>query len=108
MRLLSLSAGTTETAAQVPTWLLHASQALSFLTVEHPKTMTTISAVLITIGSIPALPAIHACAGGAFLASTTAQAIGSIAIGVGSLIKAVSDPPKKDEAGKGQDTPSQR
>ena len=54
--------------------------------------MTAISAVLITIGSIPALPAIATGAGGAFLASGTAQAIGSIAIGVGSLINAVNNP----------------
>jgi hypothetical protein len=53
--------------------------------------MTAVSAVLITIGSIPAIPAITAGAGGAFLASGTAHAIGSIAVGVGSLIKAVSD-----------------
>ena len=56
-----------------------------------PKAMTAISAVLITIGSIPAIPAISAGAGGAFLASGTAHAIGSIAIGVGSLLKAVSE-----------------
>ena len=40
---------------------------------------------------IPAIPAISAGAGGAFLASGTAHAIGSIAIGVGSLLKAVSE-----------------
>lgn len=79
------------TVAHAPTWLLNASQALSFLTTEHPKAMTAVSAVLITIGSIPALPVITAGAGGAFLASGTAQAIGSIAVGVGSLIKAVSE-----------------
>lgn len=84
------------TVAQVPTWLLNASQALSFLTTEHPKTMTAISAVLITVGSIPALPAISAGAGGVFLASGAAQAIGSIAVGVGSLIKAVSDSKQKE------------
>ena len=81
----------TDGVAHAPTWLLNASKALSFLATEHPKAMTTISAVLITIGSIPALPAIATGAGGAFLASGTAQAIGSIAVGVGSLIKAVSD-----------------
>ncbi|KIP06761.1 hypothetical protein PHLGIDRAFT_42695, partial [Phlebiopsis gigantea 11061_1 CR5-6] len=70
--------------AHAPTWLLNASQALGFLATEHPKAMTAISAVLITIGSIPALPAIATGAGGAFLASGTAQAIGSIAVGVGS------------------------
>ncbi|KAI0087690.1 hypothetical protein BDY19DRAFT_985826 [Irpex rosettiformis] len=82
---------TTTSVAQAPTWLLNASQALGFLTTEHPKAMTAISAVLITIGSIPAIPAISAGAGGAFLASGTAHAIGSIAVGVGSLLKAVSE-----------------
>ncbi|KAI0689059.1 hypothetical protein BC835DRAFT_1283738 [Cytidiella melzeri] len=91
--------GTTTTVAHAPTWLVNASQALGYLTTEHPKAMTAISAVLITIGSIPALPVISAGAGGAFLASGTAHAIGSIAVGVGSLLKAVSDsqtgqPPK--------------
>lgn len=62
--------------------------------------MTAISAVLITIGSIPALPAISAGAGGVFLASGTAQAIGSIAVGVGSLIKAVSDAKQAPEPPK--------
>ena len=84
-------AANADAVAHAPTWLLNASRALSFLTTEHPKAMTTISAVLITIGTIPALPAIATGAGGAFLASGTAQAIGSIAVGVGSLIKAVSE-----------------
>lgn len=70
---------------------MNASQALSFLTTEHPKAMTAISAVLITIGSIPAIPAIAAGAGGAFLAGGTAHAIGSIAVGVGSLIRTIAD-----------------
>ena len=53
--------------------------------------MTALSAVLITVGSIPAIPAISAGAGGAFLASGTAHAIGSIAVGVGSLLKAIGE-----------------
>ena len=42
--------------------------------------MTAISAVLITVGSLPAIPAISAGAGGAFLASSTAHALGSLAV----------------------------
>jgi hypothetical protein len=72
--------------AHIPAWLLNASNALSFLQNEHPKVMTTLSAVLITLGSIPALPAIHAGAGGAILASGAAQALGAIAVGVGQLM----------------------
>ncbi|KAI0075236.1 hypothetical protein K474DRAFT_1709206 [Panus rudis PR-1116 ss-1] len=82
---------TTTTIAQAPTWLVNACQALDFLTGEHPKVMTALSAVLITVGSIPALPAISAGAGGAFLASGTAHAIGSIAVGVGSLLQAIGN-----------------
>ncbi|CAL1697481.1 unnamed protein product [Somion occarium] len=77
--------------AHAPVWLVNACQALDFLTTEHPKAMTAISAVLITVGSLPALPVISAGAGGAFLASGTAHALGSIAIGVGSLLKAIGE-----------------
>ncbi|THG95836.1 hypothetical protein EW026_g5879 [Hermanssonia centrifuga] len=94
---------TTTTVAHAPVWLVNASQALSFLTTEHPKAMTAISAVLITIGSIPAMPAIAAGAGGAFLASGTAHAIGSIAVGVGSLLKTISD-----ASSSGPNQPSQQ
>jgi len=78
---------TSTAVAHAPLWLLNACQALEFLTTEHPKAMTAISAVLITVGSIPAIPAISAGAGGAFLASGTAHAIGSIAVGIGSLLQ---------------------
>jgi len=88
--LISSSIAVT-TVTQAPTWLLNACQALDFLTTENPKVMTAISAVLITVGSIPAIPAISAGAGGAFLASGTASALGSIAMGLGSLLKAASD-----------------
>lgn len=79
------------TVGQAPVWLLNACQALDFLTTEHPKVMTAISAVLITVGSIPAIPAISAGAGGAFLASGTAHALGSIAVGIGSWLKATGE-----------------
>lgn len=82
---------TVTTIAQAPLWLLNACQSLDFLATEHPKVMTAISAVLITVGSIPALPVISAGAGGAFLASGTAHALGSIAVGLGTLLKATSD-----------------
>ncbi|KAI6041751.1 hypothetical protein EDC04DRAFT_2601527 [Pisolithus marmoratus] len=73
------------TVSNVPTWLLNACQALNFLTAEHPKAMTTLSAVLITAGTLPAIPAIS---GGTVLASGVAQAVGAIAVGVGNLLKA--------------------
>jgi len=59
---------------------------LELITSEHPKAMSIISAILITAGSIPAIPAISAGAGGAILASGTAHAIGVIAVGVGQAL----------------------
>ncbi|KAI0705972.1 hypothetical protein C8T65DRAFT_708875 [Cerioporus squamosus] len=82
---------TVTTVSQVPTWLINACQSLEFLTNEHPKVMTALSAVLITVGSLPALPAISAGAGGAFLASSTAHAIGSLAVGLGTILQAQTD-----------------
>ena len=73
------------TVSNVPTWLLNACHALNFLTVEHPRAMTTLSAVLITAGTLPAIPAIT---GGTVLATGVAQAVGAIAVGVGNLLKA--------------------
>ncbi|KIJ13719.1 hypothetical protein PAXINDRAFT_170239 [Paxillus involutus ATCC 200175] len=73
------------TVSNVPTWLLNACHALDFLTTEHPRAMTTLSAVLITAGTLPAIPAIS---GGTVLASGVAQAVGAIAVGVGNLLKA--------------------
>jgi hypothetical protein len=49
--------------------------------------MNTLSAVLIVAGTIPSLPIITAGAGGALLASSTAHAVGAIAVGIGSWIK---------------------
>lgn len=69
-----------------PTWLLNACTALDFLTSEHPKAMSIVSAILITAGSIPAIPAISAGAGGAVLASGAAHAIGAIAVGIGQVL----------------------
>ena len=70
----------------MPIWLLNACTALDYITSEHPKAMSIISAILITAGSIPAIPAIAAGAGGAVLASGAAQAAGAIAIGLGQAL----------------------
>lgn len=78
---------TTVITTEVPAWLLNACSALDLLTTEHPKVMTTLSAILITVGSIPAIPAIASGAGGAILASGAAHAVGAVAVGVGSWIK---------------------
>jgi len=85
----------TVTTTEVPAWLLNACNALDLLTTEHPKVMTTLSAILITVGSIPAIPAIAGGAGGAILASGAAHAVGAVAVGVGSWIKAQQDAKQK-------------
>lgn len=77
--------------ANVPTWLLNAANALDFLTSEHPKAMTTLSAVLITVGSIPSIPVLAGGAGGAFLASHAIQAAGAIAVGLGNWLKVAQE-----------------
>lgn len=74
------------TTTEAPLWLLNACSALEYITNEHPKTMSIISAILITAGSIPAIPAISAGAGGAVLASGAAHAIGAIAVGLGQAL----------------------
>ena len=84
----------TTTVAQAPIWLLNACNALDFLTTEHPKVMTTLSAVLITVGSLPTLPGVASVAGGAggaILASHAVQAAGAIAVGVGQWLKSAQD-----------------
>jgi flagellar biosynthesis component FlhA len=70
---------------------VNACQALDFLTSEHPKVMSAMSAILITVGAIPSLPAVSAGAGGALLASHAIQAAGAIAVGVGQALKAMSE-----------------
>ncbi|KAJ3969174.1 hypothetical protein EV361DRAFT_1035214 [Lentinula raphanica] len=79
---------TITTVTHAPVWLLNACNALDFLSTEHPKVMSTLSAILITAGTIPSIPAISAGAGGALLASGAVQAVGAIAVGVGSWLKA--------------------
>jgi hypothetical protein len=76
------------TVANAPKWLVEACSALDFLTGEHPKVLSFVSAMLITAGSIPAIPAVAAGAGGAFLASGTAHAIGAVAVGLGNWLHA--------------------
>jgi len=76
------------TMANAPVWLLNACTALDYITSEHPKAMSVLSAILITAGSLPAIPAISAGAGGAVLASGAAHAIGAIAVGLGQALGA--------------------
>ncbi|KAJ7293810.1 hypothetical protein C8J57DRAFT_1270059 [Mycena rebaudengoi] len=81
------TSGDTISTVRAPAWLLNAATALDFLQNEHPKVMSTLSAILIVAGTLPTLPVIGAGAGGAILASSTAHAVGAIAVGVGSWLK---------------------
>lgn len=49
--------------------------------------MDVISAVLITVGSIPTIPAVSAGAAGAVLAGETAKLVGAVAVGIGGWLK---------------------
>ncbi|KZT05065.1 uncharacterized protein LAESUDRAFT_702632 [Laetiporus sulphureus 93-53] len=81
----------TTTVAHAPLWLINVCQSLAPITHEHPKAMTALSAVLITLGSLPALPVVSAGVGGTFLASSTAHALGSVAVGLGTWLRAQSE-----------------
>lgn len=60
--------------------------------------MGTVAAVLITVGSLPALPGFAAAAGGTFLASHAFQAAGAIALGVGNWLRATQESTSKTPA----------
>ncbi|KAG6853421.1 hypothetical protein C0991_004534 [Blastosporella zonata] len=99
-----LSAATTVTEA--PVWLLNACTALEYITGEHPKAMSIIGAILITAGSIPAIPAISAGAGGAVLASGAAHAIGAIAVGLGQALSMTVKNQNQNQGNKQVQAPS--
>lgn len=106
---MRLPAAITTTVANAPVWLVNASAALEFLTAEYPKACSTLSAILLAAGTIPAIaasggaampllaPAVHALtvAGGggvvAALGSHTAFAMGAVATGLGSWLKSQQD-----------------
>ena len=96
-----LAALTTVTTARAPAWLINACSTLEVLadsltTNENggsntPRIMSAMSAVLVTVGAIPALPGVAAGAGGAFLASGVVQAAGAVGMGVGHALKVIAD-----------------
>lgn len=71
-----------------PEWLVILLESLKTLSSEYPVLMSAASAILITVGTIPSLPVVSAGAAGAFLASGTAQTLGSLAVGLGTLFSA--------------------
>ncbi|KAJ7693554.1 hypothetical protein B0H17DRAFT_1199676 [Mycena rosella] len=91
------NSGDVVSTVRAPAWLLNATAALDFLTNENPRVMSTLSAILIVAGTIPSIPVISAGAGGAILASSTAHAVGAIAVGIGSWIKTQQEVGAKKE-----------
>lgn len=81
--------------AQVPIWLLNASEAL-FAVINEPLTVTSVlAAVLITIGSIPAIPVVSA--------GPTVQVAGYLAVAVGTRMRnqhQITEAGKKDKKAK--------
>ncbi|CCL99830.1 uncharacterized protein FIBRA_01854 [Fibroporia radiculosa] len=69
----------TTITVQIPIWLLAASEALLSLASQQSSAMSVLAAILIAVGSIPTLPVVSA--GG------TAHALGSIAVGLGALLR---------------------
>ena len=84
--------------ASVPSWLLNACVALDYLTADNPRAMSALSAILITVGAIPAtlasIPgiAVGAGAAGTLLAGPTAQTVGAVAVGLGQALKSPHTP----------------
>ena len=72
--------------SQAPMWLLQVCHVLDNASPDSQGVMTILSAILITVGSIPALPAVQSGAAGVFLASGAAQTIGSILTGFGAWL----------------------
>jgi hypothetical protein len=61
--------------------------ALGYLIVKHPKVMSNISTVLITVGSIALLPGVTAMAAGTIFAHPAMTVAGAIAVAVGKWLK---------------------
>ena len=62
--------------------------ALGYLIAKYPKTMSNISTVLITVGSIALLPGVTAMAAGTIFAHPAMTVAGAIAVAVGKWLKA--------------------
>jgi hypothetical protein len=61
--------------------------ALDYLIAKHPKVVSTVSTVLITVGGIILLPGVSACASGTILAHPAVTVAGAIAVVVGKWPK---------------------
>jgi hypothetical protein len=61
--------------------------ALGDVVTKHPKVLSTVSIVLITVGSIVLFPGVTACAAGTVLAHPAVTVAGGISVVVGKLLR---------------------
>ena len=80
------AATTTTTVTGVSLYLLKVTKALDLLP-DRTRVMSTMSGILVALGSIPEIDAVKDGAMGEFLASETARTAGAVAKGVGHWMK---------------------
>ncbi|KAH9958380.1 hypothetical protein BJV74DRAFT_753057, partial [Russula compacta] len=68
-------------------WLLDPRKAVHRLITKHPKVMSSVSTVLIIMGSIVLLPGISACVNGTILAHPAVKVAAGVAVAVGKWLR---------------------
>jgi len=64
---------------------------LTYFVKKHPKVVSTVSTVLITMGGIVLLPGVSECIGGKIFTPNAVLATGAIAVAVGKWLKSAVD-----------------
>ncbi|KAH9964810.1 hypothetical protein BJV74DRAFT_786271 [Russula compacta] len=77
-------------AADARRWLLNQCKALHCRITKHPKVMSSISTVLIIMGSIVLLPGISACVNGTILAHPAVKVAAGVAVAVGKWLRSAA------------------
>jgi len=75
------------TAADAPFWQVNMHNVLNYFITKHPKVVSAISTVLITVGSIALHPGVAACVGGPTFTQHAVQAVGAVAVAVGKWLR---------------------
>ena len=70
-----------------PLWLLYAHKPINYVVMKHPKIVSAVSTVLITVGEIVLLPGVSAYIGSIIFAPHAVKAAGAIAVAVGKWLK---------------------
>ena len=60
---------------------------LDYFITKHPKVVSAVSTVLITVGSIALHPGVASCVGGPTLAQHAVQAVGAVAVAIGKWLR---------------------